>query len=128
MNWLDYAPAGLAALTCLATVLICFARTRRAEQRYARLRDDVSAFSDASVRVADTLDALLKGEVTPREAHQSSRRYLLSQAQHDVAAGESLEQVAERLHLSHDEARLMGFVALGQRRERAPRSTRSWAA
>lgn len=128
MSWLDYLSAILGAAACLATVVLCFARVRRAERRYARLREDVSAFSEASVRVADTLDALLRGDVAPQQSHQPSRRYLLAQAQQGVADGESLEQVAERLHLSHDETRLLAFAALGQRRAGSPRSTRSWAA
>lgn len=127
MSWFDYLPAASAAIACLATAVMCFARARRAEQRYARLRDDVSAFSEASVRVADTLDALLRGQVSPAEAQASSRRCLLAQAQKRMAEGESPEQVAGQLHLSHDEARLLAFAALGRTRS-AARSTRSWAA
>lgn len=128
MSWLDYAPAALAALACTVTVMACFVRTRRTERRYARLHEDVSVFSEASMRVADTLDALLRGQVAPQEVHQSSRRYVLAQAQQRMAAGESIEQVTEGLHLSHDEARLLAFASLGGRYQRAARSTRTWAA
>lgn len=128
MSWFDYAPAALAAVSCLATILACFARARRAEARYAHLRADVAAFSEASVRVADTLDALLRGRVPAPEAAQSSRRYLLTQAQQGMAAGETLDQVTERLHLSQDEARLLAFASLGHRHRNNARSTRTWAA
>jgi hypothetical protein len=129
MSWLEYAPAAFAAIACLATCVACFARARRAERRAAELQAQVGAFSEASVRVADTLDALLRGQVTPaQESHQPSRRYVLAQAQQGLAEGQSLEQVTERLRLSHDEARLLGFAALGRQRQDAVRSTRNWAA
>lgn len=129
MSWLEYAPAAATAVICFATCLVCFTRARRAERRAARLDEQVAAFAEASVRVADTLDALLRGQVSPpQEGHQSSRRYLLAQAQQGLSQGESLEQVAERLRLSHDETRLLRFVALGRERQRDGRSTRNWAA
>lgn len=129
MSWLEYAPAAVAAAISLLTGLVCFARARRAERRSAELGEQVAAFSEASVRVADTLDALLRGQVSPpQEGHQPSRRYLLAQAQQGLSAGESLEQVAERLRLSHDETRLLRFAALGRERGAPGRSTRNWAA
>lgn len=111
-------PAALALLacaTCAACTVACLRRARQAEQRQSQLQADLAVFSEASVRVADTLNALLRGEARGPETAGSSRRRLLAQAQSGMASGESLDGVAARLQLSHDEKRLLGFAALGHR-------------
>ena len=86
-------------------------RSMRLRKELAALRDDVGVFTEASIRVAQTLDGLMQGEVTPRQASQASRRYLINQAREGVAGGEPLTALAERLGLSHDEVALLRATA-----------------
>ena len=95
------------ALVLVVTTVVFMARIRRAEREVARLAGHLDCFSEASVRVADTLDQLLRGDVTPVGRVQSSRRYLLNQARERVGTGEQLQSVAQGLGLSRDEILLL---------------------
>lgn len=112
----------LAVAVCTASVsavALVFALDARRQLR--SLREQVGVFSEASVRVADTLDAMLLGEVSQagdslgrtHRTNQSSRRYLVNQARERILGGEQVETVTQRFGLSRDE------VALLQRVKRA---------
>ena len=104
MYWI----AAVLALALVVATFVLTARIRRAEREVVRLSRHLDSFADASVRVADSLDALLRGEVTPVTRVQGSRRYLLNQARDQIATGEQLQSVAQRLGLSRDEMLLLG--------------------
>ena len=90
--------------------------TRRAARERRRLdvmHRDLQVFAEASTRVADTLDHLLRGDVPEPEAPTSSRRYLLHQARERLERGETAEQVATQLALCEDERRLLEFLGSG---------------
>ena len=99
--------------------LLCFVaggvgllvRSARLRRELVALRSDVNVFTEASIRVAQTLDGLMQGDVEPRGANQASRRYLINQAREGVRDGEPLATLAERLGLSHDEVALLRTVA-----------------
>ena len=122
-----------------AAIFVVVGRTRRARNEIDQLRKDIAVYAEASIRVADTLDKVLLGKATPSETSHSSRRYLLSEAQRATAQGESLDAVAARLQLSHDELHLLRYTqgticfgaAAGASADAAPGKTargRSWAA
>lgn len=110
----------LSAVT-LATALAALAASWRIARRAARERRrldvmhrDLQVFAEASTRVADTLDHLLRGDVPEPEAPTSSRRYLLHQARERLERGEAADQVASQLALCDDERRLLEFLSRGR--------------
>lgn len=136
MSWFDAALAVLAVLALTSAAALLVVRLRRAQGEVDRLRREVAVFAEASTRVADTLDRVLSGRVPVTETVHASRRYLLSEAQKAIAAGEAVDAVGQRLRLSHDEVRLLRCALPGGKEpasEPAPaphpgRSSRSWAA
>ena len=96
MNWLEGAYS--AAVPALALI--------------ALLAGPLAVSAEASTRVADTLDQVLRdsGKLKESRAAGSSRRYLLAQAREALEQGEALNLVAERLRLSRDEVQLLRLV------------------
>lgn len=107
MEWILF---GLIACLLAGGVGLNF-RSRRLRKELDELRSNVGVFTEASIRVAQTLDGLLQGEVEPAQAHHASRRYLVNQAREGIRSGERLPQLAERLALSHDEVALLQTAA-----------------
>lgn len=106
-----------AALSALA-VSYCIARRLAGERRRLdNMRRDLQAFAEASTRVADTLDHLLRGTVEPQEGSGSSRRYLLLQAREGIEQGEAVDALAARLDLCDDEKHLLQFLERSGRPE-----------
>lgn len=124
MSWPDVILGVAGAGMLGALIYFVVERTRRARDEINQLRRDLGVYTEASIRVADTLDSLLLGKVTPAATSHSSRRYLLSEAQRATARGESLDAVAARLQLSHDELHLLrytqGTIAFGAAADTAP--------
>ena len=102
-----------AAVAALAVSWHAARRTARERQRLDVMHRDLQVFAEASTRVADTLDHLLRGDVPEPEAPTSSRRYLLHQARERLERGETAEQVATQLALCEDERRLLEFLSSG---------------
>jgi hypothetical protein len=107
----------LAALTALAASIRVARRVSRERQRLDGMRRDLQAFAEASTRVADTLDHLLRGTVQPVEGSSSSRRYLLLQAREGLEQGEAIDALAARLDLCEDEKQLLQFLQRSRRPE-----------
>lgn len=113
MSWPDVV-LSLAGAGLLGTLIfMVVGRTRRAQNEVDQLRRELAVYAEASTRVAETLDRVLLGRTTPTETSHSSRRYLLSEAQRATAQGESLDGVAARLQLSHDEVHLLRYTLAG---------------
>lgn len=93
-------------------------RAVRERRRLDGMHRDLQVFAEASTRVADTLDHLLRGEVEPPEASTSSRRYLLHQARERLEAGEAVDVLASQLGLCEDEKRLLEFLERSGRPQR----------
>lgn len=85
-------------------------RAARERRRIDSMHRDLQVFAEASTRVADTLDHLLRGTVEPAAASTSSRRYLLLKARERLEQGEPLDTLASRLDLCQDERRLLEFL------------------
>ncbi len=117
--WLD-ALAWMAAVLALVTSGVVARRASRQRHRLEGMRRDLQAFAEASTRVADTLDHLLRGHVEPGEGGMTSRRYLLLQAREGMEKGEAVDSLASRLELCDDERRLLEFLARGQSRDMRP--------
>lgn len=100
----------LAALAALAASYRVARRLARERRRLDGMRRDLQAFAEASTRVADTLDHLLRGTVEPAEGSGSSRRYLLLQAREGIEQGETIDALAARLDLCEDEKHLLHFL------------------
>ncbi|MEZ5560802.1 MAG: hypothetical protein R3E86_19930 [Pseudomonadales bacterium] len=121
MNWLDGAygteMAVLALIALLAASLavsaIAWWRMRRSAAELVRLQQDLAVFAEASTRVADTLDQVLRdsGKLSEARATGASRRYLLAQAREALEQGEALNLVAARLRLSRDEVQLLRLAS-----------------
>jgi len=116
MNWLDTFSNGaivepiamwLVVGIALLGMFAVSARIVSAQREVERLQSEVIIFAEASIRVAETLDQLLLGNLAATRVSHTSRRYLLSEAQAGLGSGESLDGLAERLGLSHDEVRLL---------------------
>lgn len=103
----------LLALCALAVSLRLARRHARDRARLDCMRRDLQAFTEASTRVADTLDHLLTGTVEPAEPCAPSRRYLLLRAREGMQNGETLEALSERLDLCEDERKLLEFAQTG---------------
>jgi hypothetical protein len=86
-------------------------RSIRIRNELRELRSYVEVFAEASIRVAQTLDGLMQGDVEPRRTNQSSRRYLINEARDGIRVGEDIPQLADRLGLSHDEVMLLRRMA-----------------
>lgn len=113
-TWLGGAALALALLALLVTVVVA-RRGARERARLEVLQRDLQTFTEASVRVAESLDHVLRGAVTPgaapaAEASVSSRRYLLMQARERLQQGEPLDSLASSLHLCDDEKHLLRFL------------------
>lgn len=113
MNWLSWEFGfvsviyiGTAGLFLLAAAFLCW-RGIETRRQVLRLSSDVALFAEASMRVADTVDQILVGRATPLRASHTSRRYLLSRARDGISSGDSLDQIAVHLGLSHDEVSLL---------------------
>ncbi len=117
--WLD-ALAWIVAVLALATSGVVARRGSRQRRRLEGMRRDLQAFAEASTRVADTLDHLLRGNVEPGEGSMTSRRYLLLQAREGMEKGEAVDSLASRLDLCDDERRLLEFLARGESQEMRP--------
>ena len=114
MSWPDVVLSVTGAGLLGALIFMVVGRTRQAQSEIDRLRRELAVYAEASTRVADTLDRALLGRTTPPETSHSSRRYLLSEAQRATAQGESLDAVAARLQLSHDEVHLLRYTLAGR--------------
>lgn len=86
-------------------------RSVRLRRELAELRSHLEVFTEASIRVADSLDELMRGNVEPPKASQASRRYVINQAREGMRGGEQLPQLSQRLGLSHDEEMLLRTTA-----------------
>ena len=95
-------------VSALVLVSVSWRRQRRLRDRLKRLEEDLGVFTEASTRVAQTLEQVLLDRVTPGQSVHTSRRYLLQQARERLAQGDSLATVARGLGLSDDEAALLG--------------------
>ncbi len=118
MSTLETALAGawwaLPSLAAVAALLVSMLAYRRGTpQRVAveRLRRQLDVYAEASTRVADTLDQLLRGEVDTSYRHTASRRYVLGEAKRRLQEGEPLESLGRSLELSQDEMRLLGMLS-----------------
>lgn len=107
----------LFALLALAASWRVARGVRRERQRLDGMRRDLQVFAEASTRVADTLDHLLRGDVAPAEASTSSRRYLLHQARERLERGEAVDALAAQLDLCEDEKQLLEFLRKSGRPE-----------
>lgn len=115
--------SGVALVLAAAVLTAIFSgvmvlRYRRLASHLGRLQREMLVYTEASTRVAQTLEAALLGPTTPARTHQTSRRYLLLQARERLHRGESLEGIARGLGLSHDEVRLLEHARI----HRPPRS------
>lgn len=113
--WVD-ALSWIAAGVALLVSALVLHRANRERRRLEGMRRDLEAFAEASTRVADTLDHLLRGTVEPATASVSSRRYLLVKARECLEQGEAVETIASKLGLCEDEKRLLEFFGLSGRR------------
>lgn len=105
------------ALAALAVSYCMARRLARERRRLDSMRRDLQAFAEASTRVADTLDHLLRGNVEAPEGSGSSRRYLLLQAREGIEQGEAIDDLAARLDLCDDERHLLQFLERSGRPE-----------
>ena len=101
------------AAVLLAVMAVMVARIwlwhRRAGLRMEQLASTVATYSDASLRLAATVERVwLAPEQGPPGS--LSRRELLRQARDQLAAGESLTRVVDGFGLSQEEARLLSLV------------------
>lgn len=115
MNWYEQLLSGIAvdllALVMLAALTGIIWLVGRhwitALNRMKTLEREVAVYSEASTRVAETVEDILLARVKPGESIHSSRRYLLMQARDRLARGEPLQATARSLGLSFDELRLL---------------------
>lgn len=107
--WIQ-ALALVVALGALAASWLLARRAARERRRVDGMHRDLQVFAEASTRVADTLDHLLRGTVEPPAGSTSSRRYLLVQARERLEQGENLDTLARGLDLCEDERRLLEFL------------------
>lgn len=107
--WLGAAALAVALLALLAA-LRGARRQSRERSRLDDMRRDLATFTEASVRVAESLDHVLRAGVPAPDASMSSRRYVLMQARERLQQGESLETLATALHLCDDEKHLLRFL------------------
>ena len=75
--------------------------------RLAHVESDVAVYSEASTRVARTLEEMLLARAKPGATVHSSRRYLLQTARERISQGESVKTLQRSLGLSFDEVRLL---------------------
>lgn len=108
-NWIELACA-LVAVAALALSVRVMRRAAGDRRRLDDMRRDLQAFTEASTRVADTLNHLLNGDVAPVEQSAPSRRYLLLRAREGLENGETVEDLASRLDLCEDERKLLEFL------------------
>jgi len=94
-------------LGALVATLVVIHHNRRLGNRLARLESELTVYTEASTRVAQTLEAVLLGRTRTSQSLQTSRRYLLIQARERFHRGESPQGIARGLGLSHDEVRLL---------------------
>ena len=109
--------SGVAMVLAAAVLTAIFSgvmvlRYRRLASHLGRLQREMLVYTEASTRVAQTLEGALLGP-HPAGTHQTSRRYLLLQARERLHRGESLEGIARGLGLSHDEVRLLEQARIG---------------
>ena len=105
--------AVLLALSALAISVAGLRKIAGERRRLESMQRDLEVFTEASTRVADALDQLLRGDVTPpAESSAPSRRYLLQQARRGVQNGESVDTLTARLGLCEDERRLLEFLRM----------------
>lgn len=115
MKWYEQVFAGvvvdLLALVFLAALMgivwLIGHRWMMTLTRMKTLEREVAVYSEASTRVAETVEDILLARVKPGESVHSSRRYLLLQARERLAKGEPLQATARSLGLSFDELRLL---------------------
>lgn len=107
--WIQALTLGVAMVALAASWLLA-RRAARERRRVDGMHRDLQVFAEASTRVADTLDHLLRGTVEPPASSTSSRRYLLVQARERLEQGENLDTLASGLDLCEDERRLLEFL------------------
>ncbi|MEQ8861320.1 MAG: hypothetical protein RIC56_21960 [Pseudomonadales bacterium] len=111
-TWLTVLALAVAAGALLTSYRIA-RRSARERRRIDAMQRDLQIFAEASTRVADSLDHLLRGDVEPAGPAArvtSSRRYLLHEARERLERGEPLETLTASLGLCEDEQRLLDFV------------------
>jgi len=96
-------------------VLLLHRRVRRQRRQLERLQGELRIFTEASTRVADSLNQLLNAADSDARAPGSSRRYLLQQARQALTAGDDLSSVGTRLGLCRDEMLLLQGLQARQR-------------
>lgn len=107
--------SALTLLVALGALLASWRQARRSARERHRLdavQREIQVFAEASTRVADSLDRLLRGEVetaAPQDRVASSRRYLLLQARERLERGEDIATLSVSLGLCDDERRLLEF-------------------
>lgn len=82
-------------------------RWMAAMNRLDHVESDVAVYSEASTRVARTLEEMLLARAKPGETVHSSRRYLLQKARERIGQGQSVATLQRSLGLSFDEVRLL---------------------
>lgn len=100
----------LLVLGAVAAALRIAGHNRRLGVRLARLESELTVYTEASTRVAESLEAVLMGRTRTSQSLHSSRRYLLLQARERLHRGETPQGIAWGLGLSHDEVRLLEHV------------------
>ena len=86
--------AMLISVAMLAAASFMVLRNHRLRSRLERLERELLVFTEASTRVAQTLEEVLLGRMPSRQSIQTSRRYLLLQARARLHRGESLQGIA----------------------------------
>lgn len=98
-----------------AASLLLHRRVRRQRRQLEKLQGELRIFTEASTRVADSLNQLLNAADSEARAPGSSRRYLLQQARQALTAGDDLMSVGARLGLCRDEMLLLEGLRERQR-------------
>jgi len=107
--------AGGLGLLAAVSLLLLHRRVHRQRRQLEKLRGELRIFTEASTRVADTLNQLLNAADSEARAPGSSRRYLLQQARQALTAGDDLSSVGARLGLCRDEMLLLEGLRERQR-------------
>lgn len=100
-------PTWIVAGLALCVSFVAISKSAPQRQRLESLKRQLEVYTEASTRVADTMDQLLRGEIATTARATSSRRYLLQQAKQGLTEGEPLDALAGRLGLCEDEKQLL---------------------
>lgn len=102
----------LLSISLIAIIGVCVGLLRRQHglrEEIESLTREMSAFTAASIRVADTLDRAMT-TATPPSAARSARRQVVGEARARLAAGRSADQIGVELGLSEDERALLAAL------------------